>query len=241
MELTLTLRADLAVYCPRCGGLCILRRPRWGDGWEAFWGCEEYPHCNGSVKIGRNGEPIIEEEGSALVRAIWREDRMTQRRQAPATPPASDGPTEAQLVAMIVDYAELERQVMLLESDREIRRKELLGPQAIAVLARVDAELEAEYGERVKWGQSGLASRLDRIKGAVIAFGQSVKAEGLQMVLSKGRPKVNVEALEGYAAAHPEVKAFIQHGEPSVSVRRDKTWTPPAMAQGPQEAAEGEF
>ena len=53
----------------------------------------------------------------------------------------------------------------------------------------------------------------------VKTHGASVKGEFLHAVWAKGRVNWNTSALEGYAAAHPEIEQFKTVGEPSISIR----------------------
>ncbi len=41
--------------CPACGGHMVLRRSRFG----AFFGCSKYPECKQTLRVGRDGKPII--------------------------------------------------------------------------------------------------------------------------------------------------------------------------------------
>ncbi|HUT15010.1 MAG TPA: topoisomerase DNA-binding C4 zinc finger domain-containing protein [Anaerolineae bacterium] len=43
--------------CPKCGARMVLRRPREGQDWDAFWGCCHYPHCKGTRQIQEDGLP----------------------------------------------------------------------------------------------------------------------------------------------------------------------------------------
>jgi hypothetical protein len=62
----------------------------------------------------------------------------------------------------------------------------------------------------------------DVIKDGVLSLGESVKADQLHAVFTKGRTTVDTNGLLGYAVAHPEVQAFIKTGSPSVSIREVK-------------------
>lgn len=43
--------------CPECGSVMVLRQPKEGQDWEAFWGCSKYPRCKGTRQIDENGLP----------------------------------------------------------------------------------------------------------------------------------------------------------------------------------------
>lgn len=50
-------------YCPECGSLMRLRRPKQKDNWEPFWGCNRFPDCEGSREILPDGRPDMWEDG----------------------------------------------------------------------------------------------------------------------------------------------------------------------------------
>jgi ssDNA-binding Zn-finger/Zn-ribbon topoisomerase 1 len=45
-----------APYCPECGSIMKLRRPKKHQPWEPFWGCGIYPECEGTRNIGPDGK-----------------------------------------------------------------------------------------------------------------------------------------------------------------------------------------
>ena len=44
-------------FCPICGAKMKLRRPKTRQNWEAFWGCQSFPECDGSRSIREDGKP----------------------------------------------------------------------------------------------------------------------------------------------------------------------------------------
>ena len=56
-------------YCPVCGAKMKLRKPKSYQSWEPFWGCGQYPDCNGSRNIDEDGCPEETEE------EYWQKDR----------------------------------------------------------------------------------------------------------------------------------------------------------------------
>ena len=38
-------------YCPECGAMMVLRRPRKHQEWSPFWGCGRWPNCDRTRKI----------------------------------------------------------------------------------------------------------------------------------------------------------------------------------------------
>lgn len=41
---------QIGPVCPKCGSPTVLREPKKGAKWPPFFGCIEYPNCNGSIK-----------------------------------------------------------------------------------------------------------------------------------------------------------------------------------------------
>lgn len=94
-------------------------------------------------------------------------------------------------------------------------REQIMTPEIKEALADVDAE-EATTLEAVS---AGISSLTEEVKQEVITGGASVKGDYLQAVWMKGRISWDTKALDGYAAAHPEIKAFRKEGEPTISIR----------------------
>ena len=63
MALSRPIRARPVPYCPECGAMMVLRRPKRGRAWEPFWGCSRYPNCFGTRRILPDGCP---EEDDAI-------------------------------------------------------------------------------------------------------------------------------------------------------------------------------
>lgn len=55
------IRTNPKPDCPICGAKMRLRRPRPGQRWRAFWGCSQYPECDGSREIGEDGRPKMDD------------------------------------------------------------------------------------------------------------------------------------------------------------------------------------
>jgi len=51
------IRTKPEPYCPECGGRMKLRRPKLGQKWSTFWGCVDYPNCEGTRQIMSDGRP----------------------------------------------------------------------------------------------------------------------------------------------------------------------------------------
>lgn len=108
-----------------------------------------------------------------------------------------------------VEYLKLEKQQLIDEAiPAEIKQ-------------RLD-EIEAEFSGKAEVAQATINSLTEAIKAAIIAHGATVKSEFYQAVYVKGRESWDGKSLKGYAAAHPEVLAFLTTGQPSVSLRTVK-------------------
>lgn len=83
------------------------------------------------------------------------------------------------------------------------------------------AELEEEYREQFEVINRMISDSQEFIKEHVLKHKGSVKIEnGYQAVYSPGRDVWDSGKLDGYMAAHPEIKPFKSKGKPSVSIRR---------------------
>ena len=51
------IRTKPEPYCPDCGGRMILRRPKKGQSRRPFWGCSQWPDCDGTRNIMADGQP----------------------------------------------------------------------------------------------------------------------------------------------------------------------------------------
>ena len=49
-------------YCPICGAIMVLRRPKQGQTWSPFWGCNLFPDCKGTRNINPDGTPEDDED-----------------------------------------------------------------------------------------------------------------------------------------------------------------------------------
>lgn len=84
-------------------------------------------------------------------------------------------------------------------------------------------EVEEEFENQIKQANENVSAFEDVIKAEVKAFGQSVKGELIMAVWSKPRVSWDQKGLDGFMVAHPEIKAFRKEGEPSVSIRFNKS------------------
>lgn len=82
------------------------------------------------------------------------------------------------------------------------------------------AEIDAEFNQKIDTINQEKQALESEIKQEVLAAGRSIKGTFHSFVWSKPRVSWDTKALEGYAAAHPEIQQFKTVGEPSVSVRK---------------------
>ena len=54
-------------YCPACGAQMVLRRPKPSQIWQPFWGCSQWPGCEGTRNVSSEGlaEKTDDEERGA--------------------------------------------------------------------------------------------------------------------------------------------------------------------------------
>ena len=81
-------------------------------------------------------------------------------------------------------------------------------------------EAKAEEKTALEACQEGIDRLTETIKTEVAKGGETVKGKELVAVWNKGRSSWDTKRLEGYAEAHPEIKAFYVKGEPGVTIRK---------------------
>ena len=81
------------------------------------------------------------------------------------------------------------------------------------------ADIEAEFADKTMVVTADIQAIEAEIKQEVVSGGETVKGDYLMAVYAKGRVSWDTKALDGYAAAHPEVAQFCKVGDPSVSIR----------------------
>ena len=105
------------------------------------------------------------------------------------------------------DLANIEKQALI---------DQVLTPEIKTKLAEIDAE----FSDKLQVVNDTAASLEAQVKAEVTTHGATVKGDYLQAVWSKGRTSWDTKALDGYAAAHPEIERFKTIGAPSVSIRK---------------------
>lgn len=115
-------------------------------------------------------------------------------------------------------YADLKDQADVIRLRFDDLRKQLTPEIPPEIQEQLD-DLAAEEKTATDALQNGLTTLEAEIKAEVASMGVTVKTEHFQAVYMKGRISWDTKALEGYAAAHPEIVPFRKQGEPSVSLR----------------------
>jgi hypothetical protein len=90
------------------------------------------------------------------------------------------------------------------------------------ILEQVKEELtalDAEYTPQLATVQETATTLEAEVRAEVLRVGISCKGTRLHVIWVKGRVSWDTKALDGYAAAHPEMLQFRKEGEPSISMR----------------------
>ena len=87
------------------------------------------------------------------------------------------------------------------------------------VQTRIDV-INDEYNERMMGPHIAASKLRELIKEDVLEHGSTVKGEHIMAVWNKGRESWDNKALNGYAAAHPDVLQLRKKGKPSVTIRK---------------------
>lgn len=109
-------------------------------------------------------------------------------------------------------YADLQDQKAFLA----LKKQELVDEVLTEEVKQKLSDIDFEFAEKFETVDDGIGSLMHTIKEQVISEGASVKGDRFRASFVKGRVTWNTRALEGYAAAHPEIKEFRKVGNPSV-------------------------
>lgn len=116
----------------------------------------------------------------------------------------------------IEKYSDLTSGIDAINQEKQALIDEVLTPEIEEKLAEIDAEFYPKV-EEILQQKSTLEAE---IKQEVLQAGRTVKGTYHAFVWSKPRVSWDTKALDGYAAAHPEIAQFRTEGSPSVSVRK---------------------
>ncbi len=106
-----------------------------------------------------------------------------------------------------------------LDQLAEVQERQATLDALFTQLVQDDPEIQDVQAAMVKVHEE-MAEIRDTIKTAVLEHGETVKGERLQAVWCKGRVSWDIKALEGYAAAHPEILSLKSEGQPTVQFRK---------------------
>ena len=116
----------------------------------------------------------------------------------------------------IEKYSDLCFGIDSINQEKQALIDTVLTPEIKEKLAEIDAEFDPKI-EEILQQKSTLEAE---IKQEVLQAGRTVKGTYHAFVWSKPRVSWDTKALDGYAAAHPEIAQFRTEGSPSVSVRK---------------------
>ena len=115
-----------------------------------------------------------------------------------------------EITQILEQMVEVNAAVQVTRLDYEAKQAEIMA----TVQAELNA-LSAEYDPLLDSGRERLQALEAQAKELCIMRGQSAKVDGLAVTYVKGRTSWDTKALEGYAAAHPEIERFRMDGNPS--------------------------
>ncbi len=120
---------------------------------------------------------------------------------------------DMEIEKVLQQMLEVNAAVQVMRMDYEAKRAEIMA----TVQEQLDA-LSLEYEPLIDTGRERLQALEAQAKEQVILRGQSAKVNGLAVTYVKGRTSWDTKALDGYAAAHPEIEKFRTDGNPSARV-----------------------
>ena len=116
----------------------------------------------------------------------------------------------------IEKYSDLAFGIDAISQEKQALIDSVLTPEIKEKLAEIDAEFDPKADE-IAQQKSMLEAE---IKQEILEAGRTIKGTYHSFVWSKPRVSWDTKALDGYAAAHPEIAQFRIEGSPSVSVRK---------------------
>ena len=116
----------------------------------------------------------------------------------------------------IEKYSDLTFGIDAISQEKQALIDQVLTPEIKEKLAEIDAEFDPKV-DKIAQQKSMLEAA---IKQEILQAGRTIKGTYHSFVWSKPRVSWDTKALDGYAAAHPEIAQFRTEGRPSVSVRK---------------------
>ncbi len=117
----------------------------------------------------------------------------------------------------LLQLMELDDHLEVLKIDKQRAIDTIITDEIRGQLSAIDDELDP-----LSMAVRETIAQLEReVKVSVLEHGATVRAEtGYTATFVKGRVSWDTKALDGYAAAHPEIERFKKVGSPSVRLRR---------------------
>lgn len=81
-------------------------------------------------------------------------------------------------------------------------------------------EISLSYEIALQTARAEAAELQERIKAAVLEYGESIQGGTVKAIHVKGRESWDTKALDGYAIAHPEILSLKTVGEPSIRFKK---------------------
>jgi hypothetical protein len=119
------------------------------------------------------------------------------------------------VVAKLEQLKELDAHREIIRLDKQAAINSVLTDEIKTQLRAIDAEFDP-ITENINNTVGVIEAE---IKEAVLSHGVTVKG-AYTAIYANGRVSWDTKALDGYAAAHPEIERFKTTGSPSVSIRR---------------------
>ena len=116
---------------------------------------------------------------------------------------------------ILEQLAEIRSQIDLLNVDKKNAIDSVITDEQQAAIR----DIEFEFSEKLEAAQANASELEGQVNALVVEHGATVKSSRLQAVYAKGRIVWDTKAMDGYAINHPELYAFRNEGEPSVSIR----------------------
>lgn len=110
---------------------------------------------------------------------------------------------------------DLKCSLAIQEADRQKEIDAIYTPEIKAQIS----EISNKFIEKTQLINNQIAQIEAEIKADVLVLGKSLIRNHFKAIYIKGRESWDTKALDGFAAAHPEISQFKKIGEPSVSIR----------------------
>lgn len=128
---------------------------------------------------------------------------------------SNEKPTEEQIRELLAKVTSMRFEIASMEQSWDRMREELI-PEDVR-------EKIKELGEEMAPKVASMAEEVEKaeaeLRQMVASYGQTVTGLRFQVVYISPKPVWNEKALEGYAAAHPDILALKSMSEPKTQIR----------------------